>query len=158
VSKGNSIIVTAQPKGTFLEGFVSGTPLPGHNMQIKAAVSPIGGEMTWEAATPSGGDGKPALIAILLEDSLQGKGVSDAYVSGTRCFMYCPVAGEDMNVRVGEGGGTSNALAIGDLLMSDAEDGIFIPNSSGGSVPFQAMEVETLGADDTLIWCKYTGH
>jgi len=158
MSKGNTIILTSEPKGTFQEGFVSGTPKPGHNMQIKAAVAPVGGRHTWEPATPSGGDGKPCLIAILTEDALQGKGIEDAYVSGTRCFLYSPAPGEEMNVRVGEAGGTGNALAIGDLLMSDAEDGLFVPNSSGVSTPFQAMEAEVLGADDTLIWCKYTGH
>ncbi len=42
--------------------------------------------------------------------------------------------------------------------MSDAEDGVFVPNSSGGSVPFQAMEAETQAAGDNLLECMYTGH
>ncbi len=156
--KGNSIIVTAQPKGVFLEGTIDDTSLPGTLMQIDPDIADTGGECGWEALAPSGGDGKPALIAVLLEDNLQGKGVSDAYVAGTRCFLYCPLPGEDMNVRVGEGGGTSNTLTKGDLLMADAENGILVPNSSGTSVPFQAREAETLGADNILIWCKATGH
>ncbi len=153
-----TIILSSNPKGVFLEGTVLGTPVPGVNMQIVAAVAPVGGRHQWQVAAPSGGDGKPCLIAILLEDDLQGKTITDAYVSLTRCRMYCPVAGEELLIKVGEGGGTSNTLAIGDLLMSDAEDGIFIPNSSGVSTPFIVLETETQVADGTLVWCLYTGH
>ena len=156
-SNAGTVLLMGEPKGKFLSGRVSGTPSPGTNMQIKATAF-IGGKPVWEVAAPSGGDGKPCLIAILVEDFDQGKGISDAYVSGTECQVYCPIAGEDMLVRVGEGGGTSNTLAIGDLVMSDAEDGIFVPNSSGTSVPWQVCETVTQQADTTLVWCKYTGH
>jgi hypothetical protein len=155
--KGTTIELTSNPKGVFLEGIVSGTPLPGHNMQVKAATEPVSGRHTWQLAAP-GSDGLPVIIAILLPDHLQGKLYSDAYVDGTRCFMYCPIAGEEMNVRCGEGGGTHNTFAIADLLMSDADSGIFVPNSAGTSVPWQVMETLTQVVDDTLVFCQYTGH
>lgn len=158
MARGNEIIVSADPQGKFLEGIISGTPKPGTLMQLKAGVAMKGGRFTWEAATPVGGDGKPSIVAVLLADNLQGKTATDAYVTGTRCFLYCPIAGEDLNVLVGEGAGTANTFAVGDYLMLDAEDGILIPSSSPVSAPFIVLETETQVTGSTLVWCKYSGH
>ncbi len=158
--KGTSIIACSDPKGKFLEGIISGTPKPGVRMQIVAATEPINGRLTWAVYVPvPGTDGGPGgAIAILTEDTLQGKTTDDAYVTATRCFMYCPAAGEEMNIRVGEVAGTANSYAIGDLLMSDAEDGIFVPNLGGQDVPFQVMETAALIAGSSLVLAMCTGH
>ncbi len=150
MAKGATILVAAEPRGQFRSGKISGAIKPGALMQVKAATAFSGGgggEPTWEPFAPSGGDGKPGLIAVLLEDNLQGKTITDAYVDGTQCRLYCPIPGEYMNVLVGEGGGTSN----------NVEDGVLVPNSSGVCVPFQALETKTLFADATLVFCQYTG-
>ncbi len=158
MARGNRIIVSSDPKGVYLEGIVSGTPKPGTIMEIKYSVTTLtGGEWTWQAFQTDA-DGKPGLIAVLLEDRLQGKTTTDAYVAGTRCFLYCPVAGEDMNCLVQNLSGTADDHAFGERLMVDNSSGMLIANSSGTSVPFILLETITDPVADTLAWCKYTGH
>lgn len=157
MAKGNEIVVSSDPKGVFLEGIVVGTPKPGTIMEIKPGVAPASGRFQWQAfQTPA--DGKPAIIAVLLPDSLQGKLNTDAYVTLTRCFLYCPAMGEDLNVLRLDIAGTADDVAIGDLFMVDNPTGKLIANSSGGSVPFIALETITDPVADTLMWVKYTGH
>jgi len=156
--KGNTIVLTSNPKGLFLEGIIGDTSLPGTAMQLKAATDAIVGRPTWVAAS-IGTDGAPQAIFILREDDLQGKTVADAYVNGTRCFLYGPIAGEELNIRVGEGAGTSNTFNVGDKLMLDSDTGTFIPSTgTPQSVPFQVMEHDVQVAANVLVWCMYTGH
>lgn len=157
--KGSEIILSANPKGVFLEGIVSGTPKPGTVMQIKAATEPEGGRHTWEVFNQAS-DGTLALIAVLLPDELQGKLATDAYVTATRCFLYCPIAGEELNMLVAAPGtGTGDSFAIGDRLMVDDGTGILVADSSGASVPFLVMEtVADVVAAGSLVHCMYTGH
>jgi hypothetical protein len=156
--KGNTIVLTSNPKGLFLEGIIGDTSLPGTAMQLKTSTDAIGGRPTWVAAN-IGTDGAPAGIYILREDDLQGKTVSDAYVNGTRCFLYSPIAGEELNIRCGEGAGTSNTFNVGDKLMLDSDTGTFIPTSGSPiSNPFQVLEHDVQIAANTLVWCMYTGH
>ena len=68
---GSSIILTSEPRGQFIEGFVSGTPKPGTCMQVKANTAKVGGRFTYEVYQP-GTDGEQRAVLILLEDSLQG--------------------------------------------------------------------------------------
>jgi hypothetical protein len=158
VSKGNEIIVSSAPEGIFLEGVIADTSKPGNLMMVKAATSFLGGRPTFVLMTVAA-DGTPSLIAVLLEDSFQGKLITDAYVSGTRCRLYCPLAGEEMNVLVGEGAGTSNTFAIGDYFMYDQTDNILVPTAgSPASRPFQCLETVTQVASPNLTYCFYTGH
>lgn len=150
--KGLDIVVTAFPKGVFLEGLIGDTSKPGTIMQKKATTAPVGGRFTYIAAAP-GTDGKRVQCAVLMADTLQGKGPTDAYVSGTRCQMYVPVPGEDMNVRCGEVAGTGNTYAIGDRLIIDAEDGILVPETgSPQDTIFEVNEVVTQSAGSVLVW------
>lgn len=162
MAKGNEIIVSGNPKGVFLEGIIASgeTPSPGTVMQIKAATEPVGGRHTWEVYD-AGNDGDQRLIAVLLPDSLQGKLATDAYAAGKRCFLYCPIAGEDLNMLVAVSGtGTGDSQAIGDLLIVDDGTGILVPTSSGEeSEPFIVMEtLADVVAGGTLTWCKFTGY
>lgn len=158
MSKGNGIVVSSNPKGVFLEGTIQDTSKPGTVMQMEAATAFISGRPNWIHAN-LGADGDPALIALLVEDSLQGQLMTTAYTSGTRCFLYCPVAGEEVNVLLDEGAGTSNTITQGDRFMMDSDTGIPIPESgSPRSVPFIAMETLTQQAAPVLTWCTYTGH
>lgn len=121
MAMGNAIVVTS-PFGRKLEGIVSGTPKPGTWMQIKPSVAPINGRFTWEPAGTSGnvGDGAPRLLAILNIDLYQGKTADDAYVSGTRCFMWVPMPGDELNVRKADLSGTGTAtedLNVGEKML-----------------------------------------
>jgi hypothetical protein len=162
MAKGNEIIVSAEPMGRFMEGIVSGTPKPGTVMQITAATAPVGGRFTWEVAN-YGADGDQRLVAVLLPDSLQGKNATDAYVSGDRCFLYCPIAGEELNMLVADvDTGTADTFAIGDLLMVDDGTGKLVDTTgTPESESFICLETNpdsTSTQTDMLVWCMYTGH
>lgn len=155
--RGTEIMVSSNPKGTFLEGVIGDTSKPGTIMQIQAGVGLISGRQTWVAAAP-GTDGKNVLVAVLLQDYLQGKLWSDAYIAGTRCFLYCPIAGEEMNVLCGEVAGTGNTFSIGDRFIIDAEDGILVPESgSPQDTIFICLERDVQVVGSTLVWCMYMG-
>jgi hypothetical protein len=152
-----TIIRTPNPKGTFINCIIDGTPKPGTCMQIKAATAAVGGRMTYEVAAP-GGDGQRALMAILVEDSLQGKTVSDAYVTGTNATLYCPVPGEELNILFNNVSGTADDVAIGDLLILDNGTGKFnVTTGTVESEPFQALEAITDPTADTLLAAIFTG-
>ncbi len=157
--KGNEILLASDPQGVFLEGIVSGTPKPGTNLSIKAATEPVGGRFTWEVWSLA--DGAYGLTAILLADVLQGKLSTDAYVTGTRCFLYCPIAGEEMNILVQNLTGTADTHAIGDLVSPDGGTGTFIANSSHEKPSFTMLETMSAltGAvgSDTLGRAMYNG-
>lgn len=157
MAKGNEIVLSGNPKGVFLEGTIDDTSKPGTIMQIKAGVAPVGGRHTWIAAAP-GTDGEPAIIAILCADNFQGKLITDAYVAGTRCFMYCPIAGEEVNVLLGEVAGTGNTFTVGDGFILNATGGWLVPNTgTPGSVPFICLEPAVQVVASTLTWCMFTG-
>lgn len=157
MAKGVEIVVTSNPKGMFLEGIISGTSKPGTQMQIKAAAAMVGGRPTWEPFNRAA-DGDRGLVAILLPDHLQGKTELDAYVDGTRCFLYCPIAGEEMNVLKLDIAGTGDDLAIGDYLVTDDGTGKFVKTSgTPQSEPFICLETVVDPVADVLVWAMYTG-
>lgn len=153
-----NIILSNQPRGVFLEGIVDGTPKPGTVMSVVAATEPENGAYTWEPWNGAA-DGERSLIAVLLEDSLQGKTENDAYVSGDRCFLYVPVAGELLNMLVANISGTSDAFAITDKLIVDDGTGKLIATTGSPEIePFMVMETKAALTADTLVKCMYTGN
>lgn len=170
----NEIVLNANPKGVFLEGFVSGTPKPGVAMQIKAAATPVGGRNVFEVYNQAS-DGVRAMVAILLPNFLQGGaldtqdqtslsdvlGNDTAFEDGDHIHLYCPVMGEELNIRVAVAGtGTGDGIAIGDKFMIDDGTGLFIAvGGSEQSAPFQAVEaVADVKSGGTLVRCIYTGY
>lgn len=177
MAKGTSILVSTEPKGVFLEGIVSGTPVPGTVMEVKPAVAPVGGRFTYQVWSKS--SGAKGLVAVLLGDDLQGKisvganatftasggagggtyqATGDAYVDGTRCFLYCPAAGEDMNLVFHNVAGTADDIGIGDLFGVEQNTGHLIANSSYANPCFQALETVTDPTADCVVWVKFLGH
>lgn len=156
MARGNTIIVSADPKGVFMEGVVSGTPKPGTIMEI-SSFTMVGGRFTWRAYQP-GTDGERRLIAVLLEDNLQGKTPTDAYVDGTRCFLYCPIAGEELNCLLADVAGTGDAHTAGETLIVDTGTGKLIATTgSPESEPFRLLESLSALTADTLAHVMYTG-
>lgn len=154
---GNAIIVTAHPIGKRIEGYIYGTPKPGTVVSVKAATEPVKGAYTWEPFN-KGADGDRGLIAILLPDKLQGKTEDDAYASGDRCFLYLPVYGDLLNMRVANISGTADAFAIGDSLMVDQGTGKLIATTgTPKSAPFECLETSAALTEDKLLLCAYTG-
>lgn len=178
MADGNKIIVSANPKGRFLEGYLidtgSPTPAPGIVMGIESGVALVDGRMTWEpfGATAASGnngvaaDGDQRLIAILLPDELQGKSSTAAYPASTatvptRIFMYCPLPGEEFNMIIQDIGGTGadQDFAIGDQLIVDNGTGkLLVAAGSDESEPFQCLEAVVDLAADYLSHVIFTGY
>lgn len=156
MAKGHGIILAGEPRGKFLEGTIVGTPKPGTVMQIKAGVAPVSGRHSWEASTKA--TGAKQLIAVLLPDDGQGADETTAYVTGKRGRLYCPVAGEELNMRVADVSGTADDVAIGDLFGVETVTGKLKANSSYASTPFTAMEAVTDPTADYLLWVTFNGH
>lgn len=166
MARGKEIVMDSpNVRGKFEEGIVSGTPKPGTCMEIVPNTAPVGGRFTWRAWTRN--DGAKGPIVVLREDALQGKTTTDAYVSGTRCFLYWPCAGDHLNMllRYQPGTGTSLNENIGDLLEVDGATGMLQgvgtggPTGSHASSPFWLME--DLGVAltaNTLVWVQYLGN
>lgn len=166
--KGSNTIVSANPQGKFLEGTIVGTPKPGTMMQIKAGTEPTNGRHSWEpyGTTSNGGDGAPRQVVVLLEDDKQGKTYDDAYVTGTRGFLYCPIPGEELNVRMdnisGTGSGTED-LSIGERLLIVEGTGHISPVAVGivaspVSYPFYSLETVTDMPAEQGIHVSVTGY
>lgn len=156
--KGSRIIVSADPKGQFLEGTISGTPKPGTIMQLQAGTASISGRFTYEVYTP-GADGKQRPIYILLADDLQGGLYNTAYVSGDRGFLYCPAAGEDFNLIAADIAGTADDITIGEYFIIQSGTGKLIAfTGTPDMTSFQSNEAVVDPVVDTYVWCTYTGH
>lgn len=153
------IVLEAHPRGVRHEGILNGTPKPGTCMQIDAAVEPVNGALQWEVYQP-GTDGHRRLVAVLEEDSNQGRSTTTAYVSGDRAMIYCPMAGDRLNMLVANIAGTGDTFAIGDLFIIDTGTGKLIATTgSPEAEPFQCIETEgTALTADTLVECFYTGY
>lgn len=158
-ARGSKVIISANPQGKFLEGVVQGTPKPGTVMEI---VTPFyqNGRHLWRAFAPSGGsDGDKRVVAVLLEDDLQGKLITDAYVTLTRCFLYVPQAGDELNMLLQNLSGTADDHAAGEMLMVDNGTGMLIASAgTPESEPFMLLEAVTDPTSDTLAPCLYTGY
>ena len=158
MAKGNEIIVSADPKGTFMEGIVSGTPKPGTCMQITAGTAAVGGRFTWEVYNTSA-DGEQRAVAVLLPDSDQGQLATTAYVTGARCFLYFPLPGEELNMLMADVSGTGDDHTIGEVLMIDDGTGKLVTTTgSPESEPFISLEATTDPTADALHWCMFTGY
>lgn len=160
MARGNSILLSVQPRGVFHEGPVDGTPKPGTVMQIKAGTAmDDSGRFTWTAFNRDADGNHPGgPLGILLEDRLQGKLMTQAYAAGDRCRVYVPVAGEEFNMIKGNEAGTADDVAVGSILMVNDGDGLLIHTTgSPESEPFLALEVVNDPTADQLIHCIFSG-
>lgn len=167
MSKGNSVILTSPPKGNFQEGIITDTSIPGMVLEMKPTTLPVGGRMSYRARSAAAGS--KGDILLLLNDGLQGKlavgaatafgpgGAGDAYVANTRCFLYEPVMGEELNILIGSVAGTADDVAIGDLFGVN-NDGKWKANSAYTSAPMKANEVITDPTADYMLWATYLGN
>ena len=159
MARGRDIIVSSNPKGFFDEGVINDTSKPGTVMMMdtsKAASLWQGGN-PWFIAAAYGTDGLKVVPYCLLADAKQGKTLEDAYVAGAKCQLYCPIAGEEMNILAGEVAGTGNSYTFNDRLILDAESGILVPfTGSPQDTMFQAMETVTQVAGSFLLWVVKT--
>lgn len=165
MARGNKIIVSPNPRGVFMEGTIGSglTPKPGTAMQIQPATALVGGRHTFELYNADADGGRPkGPIYILLEDSLQGRDMETAYAAGDRCFLYTPLAGEELNLLLSDvsGTGTGSDFTKGDMLTIDDGTGEFI-KSMTGTVEIECAQILETYSDltaDQLAWCIWTGY
>lgn len=156
---GQDIVASANPQGKFEEVIISGTPLPGTFMEIVPSSAMVGGRFTMRNVTRANGAIGP--VCILRADSLQGKMPTDAYVSGTRGFVYWPVAGEYLNALISEsvGTGTAGETNVGDRLAIQQDSGQLMAGGSLASRPFSLIErTGNDGKVDTIKLVQYLGN
>lgn len=155
----DQIIVSSDPKGVREEATIDGTPKPGTVMTVKSGVEPVAGKFTYEAFNRDA-DGDRAEIAVLREDELQGKLVTDAYVSGTLGRLYFPVHGDLLQMLVKVIAGTGDTFVISDYMIVEDVTGKLLATTGTPEIePFVIMETVSVAlAADTLVLCRYTGH
>ncbi len=166
MARGNKIVVSERPKGVHLEGYITGTPKPGTVMEIDWSVAEVSGRFTWEPYGTTGAngirgvgaDGNRRIMAVLLPDPNTGQASTTAYVTGARCYMYVPQAGETLNMLIDDIDGTADDLRVGDIMMVEDSTGRLIETNSPESEPFIVLEALTDPVVDTLLWCMYTGY
>lgn len=176
--QGNEIIVSPGingPRGLLENGIVSGTPKPGTCMEMKAATANVDGRFTWlVAGTVQVFDGQPMPVVVLLPDSSRGKLATDAYVDGEICFLYWPVVGDRLNMRIAN---PSGDIAIGDKFEIDDGTGVLnriatqVADYTTGNLDteaeiiaavnlnrrravFEALEAMTDPGAEALLYCR----
>jgi hypothetical protein len=177
MAKGTKIIVSSEPHGTFEEGIINDTSSPGYLVE-RVTSKAFQGNVGWFQARQTQSAGGVGPVCVLLEDQLQGKvgvkyvfgagtssggvtvaglpQVGDAYVANTRCRVYWPIAGEQLNLVLGDVAGTGDTVSQGALFGAN-NNGKIIADSSYNDAPFQAMETLTALTADTPLWVQYLG-
>lgn len=154
----NVIIHTSNPRGVTEEIIISGTPKPGTCMTIKAAVEPIGNKFNYEVFNDSA-DGVQNEVAILLEDELTGRLVTEAWAADQTARVYFPIMGEQFQMLLKNIAGTGDAFAIGDKLIIDDGTGLLIATTGTPEMePFVVIETQVALTADTLVLVRYTGN
>jgi hypothetical protein len=158
MSKGNRIVVSANPRGVFLEGVLTAVAVSPGTMMEFTSTAPIGGRHTWQCFQ-RGSDGQKALVSIAQDDALQGQPMTSAYATSARVFMYCPESGEEMNILLKDIVGTGDTHTQGEYEICNSGTGKFIVTTgSPGSEPFRLLEAITPAPTaDTLAWAMATG-
>lgn len=160
MAKGNTILISTDPRGRKTEGYITGTPKPGIMLMLDVSEAERGGRFTWEPFNRTF-DAQMGLVAVLLEDELQGVNNDTAYVTGARCFLYFPLPGDELNMLFQNQAGTADDVAFGDYFVVDDGTGKMLATTGTAadkSEPFQALEVVTDPTEDTLVHCYFTGY
>lgn len=165
MARGNTIIVSApeSPRGVLMEGIIKTgqTPKPGTIMQKDCSVALQGGRHTYKIYDADADGGRPkGAIWILLEDRFNGdRGITDAYAAGDRCFLYCPIPGEEFNMLLADVAGTADDHTAGEVLIpKDATGKLIATTGSPETEPFLLLENVTDPTTDQLVWVEYTGY
>lgn len=165
MARGNSIIVSApeSPRGVFDEGYIGAgnTPKPGTVMQRDLSVALRGGRFTYVVYNADADGGRPkGALKILLPDRFNGNRTElSAYAAGDRCFLYTPLAGEELNMILGDVAGTADDHPIGEMLIVDDTTGKLVATTGSPETEcFQLLEAVTDPVADQLVWVEYTGY
>jgi hypothetical protein len=163
--KGNEIVVNAEGKGRYVEGYLQTAAYPGTVCTILPGVNPQSGRFTYQPGLDnSAADNDPRQIAILDVDHDQGGTNTTQYQipagqTQVRAFFYIPLPGDELNVLVeGEQGtGSANAFTIGERLSVRASTGLaYKQSTSANKATFMSMEhIDEVPDTATLVFCEF---
>jgi hypothetical protein len=164
MARGNTIIVTANPRGIMEEGYVATgeTHYPGMVIQRDASIALKGGRHTYKIYDRAAdGDQPIGAFWIVTErlNALLGKDMTASYTAGDRMSIYSPVAGEELNLLIANLSGTGDDHAVNEILMVDDGTGKLIATTGSPETEVaQLLEAITDPTADTLAWCQWSGH
>ena len=156
--RGNEIVLSAQPQGKFEEGFINNAVAPGICMEIVPGVGMVGGRARWRPTTRAAG--ASGAIVVLREDRLQGFTQTSVYAIGTVCFLYWPIAGEELNMQVEvPGTGTGTITSIGQRFSVAGDGSGALTLAAGTWAPFSCKEaaIDLAAPGAELVWVQFLG-
>lgn len=163
MARGSTILINQiEAKGRKLQCYLGTgvTPKPGTILQLQPATALRGGLFTVELYNADADGGRPkGPFLVLLEDSKQGKTVSDAYAAGELAECYVPLPGDELNLLLLDVAGTGDDHTKGETLIVDDTTGKLIA-TTGSPETEVAMLLETVTdpVADTLAHTIWTGH
>lgn len=161
MARGNSIIVTAFPRGLMEEGYVAAgeTFYPGMIVQQDPTVALKSGRHTYKIYDRGAdGDHPAGAFWVVTErlQALQGKTTTDSYAAGERCSLYAPAHGEELNLIVENLAGTADDHSLGEILMVNDGSGKLIATTGTPETEVALLlEAITDPTADTLAWCRW---
>jgi hypothetical protein len=141
MSAQNTVILAGHARGRYDEGRLSTVATPGHLLSLNS-------DGTYRTHNVAGG---PALLRILIEDALIGKGLNDAYAIGDLARFYEPQAGEELNVLIPA---AAAAIVVGDRLASNGDGTFKKANGTTDVNLVQAIEAKDNSAGGTPFRLK----
>lgn len=159
--RGNSTIITADPKGQFDEGYVatSNTFYPGMIVQRDYTVALRGGRYTYKVYTRDADGNNPAggyWVVTERMNALQGKTITDSYAAAQRCSFYSPRNGEELNLLLLNISGTGDDHTIGEILIADTGTGKLIATTGSPEEEIAVLqETVTDPTADTVAFCVW---
>ena len=144
----NSIIgpLNVGAHGIWMEGIIDDTSLPGTCVEVTPGSVPVLGRQHYRAVQ-SGVTGNPrGPVTVLCEDPMQGFTYKQPYVAGTRCFVYQPLPGDEMNVLFApqQGTGSADVVTGGERLVIEVGVGVngmvAVQSVAANAAEFQALE------------------
>lgn len=162
--RGTEIVVTDNPRGVFMEGYVKTgeTHYPGMVVLRDASVALKAGRHTYKIYDETADGDQPSGAFWVVTHGLGmliGKQASDSIAAGERAQYYSPVAGEELNLLLKDIAGTGDDHALGEKLMVDTGTGKLIATTGSPETEVaQLLEAVTDPTADTLAWCQWSGH
>ena len=161
MAKGNTILISQEPRGRFLEGIIDTAELPGTAVQIDTSQALVGGRHHWVPYNVAADGSRPSgPIIILLEDTMQGKAMTAAYTAAKQAFGYVPLPGDELNLLIGHAvvAGTAT-IAVGTVLIPDDGTGTFIPTTGSPEIePAMTLEASADPGANALAWAIWSGY
>jgi len=160
---GNQIVVKCRDNPLVFEGKIAAgeTPKPGTMVQMDVSEGlDSNGRMVFEAYNADADGARPkGPLFILLENSLEGVGMTTAYAAGQACRVQVPLAGEEYNMLFLDVAGTGDDIAIGDIFIADDSTGKLLATTGTPETEmWMSLEAITNPMADVLVHCIYTGY